>query len=350
MAVAPARRCAGCCGRTSSRSRSSRCCSTRASSQAALDLVTPTFFAVRRAAPARRPARAVAGRHGRPAVVLGAARPHHGRAQPVLLPLLRDGRGAVALRGLAAVRDRRRLRADPAGDHGRDRRLRRGELAVALGGSCTRRSSARSSLVCLATWRASARDREAFRSLVESLEEGVLMVDRDGQHRRGQPERGAHPRHGPRGGALPRTAATRSGRSSTPTASRCRCARRPLRVTGDDRRGAGRRVAGLRRPTRRDALAVRSPRAPSRPTASRRTRSSSRSPTSPRSARPPRRSSAPTPSCRSSPTSPRTTCPSRCGWSRATSACCAAATTAGSTPTPTSSSTTRSTAPRACGR
>ena len=36
-------------------------------------------------------------------------------------------------------------------------------------------------LVCLATWRASARDREAFRSLVESLEEGVLMVDRRGR-------------------------------------------------------------------------------------------------------------------------------------------------------------------------
>lgn len=36
------------------------------------------------------------------------------------------------------------------------------------------------SLVCLATWRASARDREAFRSLVETLEEGVVMVDRDG--------------------------------------------------------------------------------------------------------------------------------------------------------------------------
>src|SRR4051812_24131299 len=37
------------------------------------------------------------------------------------------------------------------------------------------------SLVCLATWRASERDRAAFRSLVESLEEGVLMVDGDGQ-------------------------------------------------------------------------------------------------------------------------------------------------------------------------
>ncbi|MDA0181860.1 ATP-binding protein [Solirubrobacter phytolaccae] len=37
------------------------------------------------------------------------------------------------------------------------------------------------SLVCLATWRASARDREAFRSLVETLEEGVVMVDRDGR-------------------------------------------------------------------------------------------------------------------------------------------------------------------------
>ena len=33
------------------------------------------------------------------------------------------------------------------------------------------------SVVCLATWRASEHDREAFRSLVESLEEGVLMVD-----------------------------------------------------------------------------------------------------------------------------------------------------------------------------
>jgi PAS domain S-box-containing protein len=37
------------------------------------------------------------------------------------------------------------------------------------------------SLVCLATWRASERDRAAFRSLVESLEEGVLMVDRNGR-------------------------------------------------------------------------------------------------------------------------------------------------------------------------
>lgn len=36
------------------------------------------------------------------------------------------------------------------------------------------------SLVCLATWRASARDREAFRSLVETLEEGVVMIDRGG--------------------------------------------------------------------------------------------------------------------------------------------------------------------------
>src|SRR3954471_25006151 len=36
-------------------------------------------------------------------------------------------------------------------------------------------------IVCLATWRASERDRAAFRTLVESLEEGVLMVDRDGR-------------------------------------------------------------------------------------------------------------------------------------------------------------------------
>jgi PAS domain S-box-containing protein len=37
------------------------------------------------------------------------------------------------------------------------------------------------SLVCLATWRASERDREAFRSLVDSLEEGVLMVEWSGK-------------------------------------------------------------------------------------------------------------------------------------------------------------------------
>jgi PAS domain S-box-containing protein len=37
------------------------------------------------------------------------------------------------------------------------------------------------SIVCLATWRASERNREAFRSLVESLEEGVLMVDDKGR-------------------------------------------------------------------------------------------------------------------------------------------------------------------------
>src|SRR4051812_10495231 len=37
------------------------------------------------------------------------------------------------------------------------------------------------SVVCLATWRASERNREAFRSLVESLEEGVLMVDEHGR-------------------------------------------------------------------------------------------------------------------------------------------------------------------------
>src|SRR3954470_9077058 len=36
------------------------------------------------------------------------------------------------------------------------------------------------SLVCLATWRASERDRAAFRTLVESLEEGVVMIDKTG--------------------------------------------------------------------------------------------------------------------------------------------------------------------------
>ena len=59
----------------------------------------------------------------------------------------------------------------------------------------------------------------------------------------------------------------------------------------------------------------------------------------------PASSSAPTPSSSSSPTSPRTTCRSRCGWSRATCSCCGAATTGSSTRTPTSSSTTPSTAP-----
>jgi len=37
------------------------------------------------------------------------------------------------------------------------------------------------SVVLLVTWRASERNREAFRSLVESLEEGVLMVDETGR-------------------------------------------------------------------------------------------------------------------------------------------------------------------------
>ena len=36
------------------------------------------------------------------------------------------------------------------------------------------------SIVCLASWRASERDREAFRSLVLTLEEGVVMIDRRG--------------------------------------------------------------------------------------------------------------------------------------------------------------------------
>src|SRR3954447_18915515 len=37
------------------------------------------------------------------------------------------------------------------------------------------------SVVLLVTWRASERNREAFRSLVESLEEGVVMVDESGR-------------------------------------------------------------------------------------------------------------------------------------------------------------------------
>ena len=63
-----------------------------------------------------------------------------------------------------------------------------------------------------------------------------------------------------------------------------------------------------------------------------------------------RRSSAPTRSWPSSPTSPRTTSPSRCGWSPATCSCCAAATTGRSTRTPTSSSTSPSRARTGCAR
>ena len=65
------------------------------------------------------------------------------------------------------------------------------------------------SIVCLATWRASERNREAFRSLVESLEEGVLMVDEKGRLVTAKPERDADPRHGP--GAHPRRQPERSG-------------------------------------------------------------------------------------------------------------------------------------------
>ena len=86
-----------------------------------------------RAAQARRAARAVADRDARPADHVGADRPRLRRQARVLLPLLRDGRGAVALRGLGPVRRRGRLRADPAGDHGRDRRLRPRRVAVAVG-------------------------------------------------------------------------------------------------------------------------------------------------------------------------------------------------------------------------
>ena len=47
------------------------------------------------------------------------------------------------------------------------------------------------SVVLLVTWRASERNREAFRSLVESLEEGVLMVDETGAWSRPTRARGA---------------------------------------------------------------------------------------------------------------------------------------------------------------
>ena len=80
------------------------------------------------------------------------------------------------------------------------------------------------SIVLLVTWRASERNREAFRSLVESLEEGVLMVDDDGPAGRGQPERVADPRDGPGARARQEPAAIPTGASSARTASRWRTA------------------------------------------------------------------------------------------------------------------------------
>ena len=132
----------------------------------------------------------------------------------------------------------------------------------------------------------------------------------------------------------------RRGRLSRLPTSRVPCADR---ATGEPQVGV---TLGL--VTRGRRAGCRSPRGRSSPSAKARTRSSSPSRTSPRSARPPPRSRAPTPSSSSSPTSPRMTSPSRCGWSRATSACCGGATTGVWIPTPTSSSTTRSTGPRAC--
>ena len=102
------------------------------------------------------------------------------------------------------------------------------------------------SLVCLATWRASARDREAFRSLVQSLEEGVVMIDRNGQMITANPSATRILGMDPRGGAV-RLRRTASGRSSTPTASRCRRVRRRCSspaTTGEPQVSV---VAGLRR-------------------------------------------------------------------------------------------------------
>ena len=103
------------------------------------------------------------------------------------------------------------------------------------------------SIVCLVTWRASERNREAFRSLVESLEEGVLMVDEKGRLVTANPsatrilgmEPGADPRRQPQrpGLVLRRRRRQAAGRDQ-----------RPLRVTGATGRPQVGVPLGLRRP------------------------------------------------------------------------------------------------------
>ena len=133
------------------------------------------------------------------------------------------------------------------------------------------------SLVCLATWRASARDREAFRSLVQSLEEGVVMIDRNGQMITANPSAtrilGMDPAEVLAGYGHAEWSFIDADGQPLPTRET------PAVHHGDDRRsrrcpswpgcgGGAERRAGSR-----------SPRTPWRPTATRRTRSSSRSPT-----------------------------------------------------------------------
>ena len=102
------------------------------------------------------------------------------------------------------------------------------------------------SLVCLATWRASARDREAFRSLVESLEEGVVMIDRDGTMVAANPSAtrilGMRPAEVLSGyGHAEWSFVDADGAAAAD-------ARDPAADHGDDRRSAGVVPLGLRRP------------------------------------------------------------------------------------------------------
>ena len=204
------------------------------------------------------------------------------------------------------------------------------------------------SVVCLATWRASEHDREAFRSLVESLEEGVLMVDASGRLVTANPsvERIL--------GVEPASLLVESGTDpewlfvsidGKPLPED----QRPLRVTATTGRPQIAVPLGLRRAdgtTRWLSVSTRAVETDREPpyavVLSFSDVTDERAPST--------RSRAPTRISGSSPTSRRTTSPSRCGWSRATSICCAVATTGVWIPTPTSSSSTRSTAPAACAR
>ena len=141
------------------------------------------------------------------------------------------------------------------------------------------------SLVCLVTWRASARDREAFRSLVESLEEGVLMVDSDGRLVTANPsaERILGMDSERRAGAQRERpdVVVRRARRHAAAGGRAAAADH-----GRDRCRAGRGAARPAPAGRHDALAVGLDARRREPIARVRTRSWSRSPTSPRSARP----------------------------------------------------------------